>query len=65
MENIEQELMKLEFQHKKDIAEAEKRSNEWYERMQIGLNEIRAIQKQTQLHLDHITKLVGISFDKF
>ncbi len=72
MENIEQELMKLEFRHKKDIAEAEqrsaeaeKRSNEWYERMQTGLDEIRAIQKQTQLHLNHITKLTGISFEKF
>ncbi len=72
MENIEQELMKLEFQHKKDIAEAERRSNEWFDRinegfdrMQVQLDETQAIQKQTQAHLNHITKLTGISFEKF
>lgn len=65
MEDIKQELIKLEFQHKKDIAEAERRFNENFERMQAGFDEIRDIQRQTQLHLNHITKLAGISFDKF
>ncbi len=65
MEDIEQELMKLEFRHKKDIAEAEQRSNEEFERMRVHLEEMRIIQKQTQLHLNHITKLTGISFEKF
>lgn len=72
MENIEQELMKLEFRHKKDIVEAEQRFNEWFDRTQAGFDEIRDIQKQTQAlqtqmqaHLNHITKLTGISFENF
>ena len=65
MEEIRQELMKLEFQHKKDIAEAEHRFNERFDRIQIQLEETQIIQKQTQTHLNHITKLTGISFEKF
>ena len=65
MEEIRQELMKLEFQHKKDIAEAEGRFNQRFDRIQIQLEETQIIQKQTQAHLSHITKLVGISFEKF
>ena len=64
MEEIRQELMKLEFQHKKDIAEAEQLFNNRFDRIQIQLEEA-IIQKQTQAHLNHITKLTGISFEKF
>ncbi len=65
MEDIKEELMKLEFRHKKDIVEAERRFNEQFERTRLEFEEIRAIQKQTQMQLDHITKLTGISFEKF
>lgn len=72
MEDIKQELMNLEFRHKKDIVAAEQRFNERFERMQvilketqIQIDETQTIQKQTQLHLNHITKLTGISFEKF
>ncbi len=65
MEDIKEELMKLEFRHKKDIVEAERRFNEQFERTRLEFGEIRAIQKQTQMQLDHITKLTGISFEKF
>ncbi|MEO8073573.1 MAG: hypothetical protein ABI686_10030 [Acidobacteriota bacterium] len=58
MEDIEQELLKLEFRYKKDIVEAEQRFNERFE-------EMRAIQRETELHLNHTTKLTGISFEKF
>lgn len=58
MEDIKQELLKLEFRHKKDIVEAERRSNEGFERMRMRFEEM-------QLHLNHITKLTGISFEKF
>lgn len=72
MEELKQELLKLEFQHKKDIAEAEQRFNKRFERMQVLVEETKVIQKQTQeiqkqtqAHLNHITKLTGISFEKF
>ncbi len=58
MEDLKQELMKLEFQHKKDIAEADKRFNERFDKMQ-------EVNQQMQAHLNHITKLAGISFEKF
>ncbi len=51
MEDIKKQLLQLEFQHKKDIVEAEKRFNERTDRIQA--------------QLDHITKLAGISFEKF
>ncbi len=57
-EEIKQSIMKLEFQHKKDNAEADRRFNERFDRMQIQLD-------QTQAHLNHLTKLAGISFEKF
>ncbi len=58
MENIEQELMKLEFRHKKDVVEAEQRFNERFDRIQAQLD-------QTQLHLEHLSKLAGITFENF
>ena len=61
---IKQQIMKLEFQHKKDIVESEKRFNERSEKIQAKLDEIAERQNRTQNHLDHITKLVGVSFEE-
>ena len=65
MEDLRQEIMKLEFQHKKDIAEADRRFDERFDRMQILVEETKVLQKQTQVHLNHLTKLIGVSFEKF
>ena len=58
MEDLKQEIMKLEFQHKKDITEAERRFNERFDRIQAQI-------EQREAHLNHLTKLAGISFEKF
>lgn len=47
---LKNQLLKLEFQHKKDIVETEKRFNERSEK----------IQRQ----LDYITKLAGITYQE-
>lgn len=75
MEDIEQELMKLECRHKKDIVEAERRLMNGLIELMEDLTECKSNlmkrkpyksrHKQTQAHLNHITKLTGISFEKF
>ena len=65
MEDIKKEIMKLEFQHKKDIVEADRRFNERFDRIQAQIEEIHNIEKRTQARLEHITKLTGITFDTF
>ncbi|MGH9949319.1 MAG: hypothetical protein ACRD6X_19270 [Pyrinomonadaceae bacterium] len=47
---IKRRLMQLEFQHKKDIAEAEKRFN--------------ARDNMIQKRLDHLSKLAGITYEE-
>ncbi len=47
---LKHQIMKLEFQHKKDIIEAEKEFNERHNKI--------------QKHLDYITKLARITYEE-
>ncbi|MDQ3636367.1 MAG: hypothetical protein M3405_17965 [Acidobacteriota bacterium] len=62
---IKKQILELEFQHKKDIIEAEKRSNEWAERMEKSLVQMEKSLVQMRDNLHHINKLAGITFEKF
>lgn len=54
---LKHQIMKLEFQHKKDIIEAEKE----FKRSQQAFNE-RSDKIQRQL--DYITRLAGITYEE-
>src|SRR5438105_4152179 len=56
-EEIKRQMMQFEFQHKKDIADAERRFNEWSKVMEAN-------QSHSQKQLDHLIKLVGLSYDE-
>jgi uncharacterized protein (DUF3084 family) len=58
IEQLKKDILKLEFQHKKDLAENQKQLAESEKRF----NE-RAAKIQAQLN--HITKLAGIAFENF
>ena len=49
---IRRQILQLEFQHKKDIAEINK-----------VLDRVTRRQDRNQKQLDHITKLTGIAFE--
>jgi len=49
-EEIKRQMMQFEFQHKKDIAYAERRFEKW--------------QVYSQKQMDHLIKLVGLSYDE-
>ena len=49
-EKIRQQIMQLEFQHKKDSVETDKQFKEWHER--------------SQKKIDHLIKLVGLTYDE-
>ena len=49
-EEIKRQMLQFEFQHKKDIADAERRFEKW--------------QVYSQKQMDHLIKLVGLSYDE-
>ncbi len=49
-EEIRRQIMQFEFQHKKDVADAEK--------------QFKARADRMQRQLDHLIKLVGITYDE-
>lgn len=65
IEQLRKEIIKLEFQHKKDIVEWEKRRKREMEESQAVTDQIKRLQARTQAQLDHITKLTGIAFEYF
>ena len=54
---LKHQIMKLEFQHKKDIVEAEKKFN-------ISKQEFNERHNKIQKHLDYITRLAGITYEE-
>lgn len=58
---IKQQILQLEFQHKKEMVEIRKLQ----ETTEKRLDYISRLQDRTQKQLDHITKLTGIAFDEF
>ena len=56
-EEIKRQIMQFEFQHKKDIAEAERRFEVWSKAME-------AKQDNSQKQIDHLIKLVGLTYDE-
>jgi hypothetical protein len=49
-EDIRRQMMQFEFQHKKDIADFERRSEQWH--------------NHTREKIDHLIKLVGLTYDE-
>ena len=68
---IKKQILQLEFQHKKDIAEfdrrsqirAEERERRTEERERIW-KEIEKQSERTEKHLRHLSKLTGIAFEE-
>ncbi|MBK8812936.1 MAG: hypothetical protein IPN69_19705 [Acidobacteria bacterium] len=55
---LRRQILKLEFQNKKDIFSFRKESDERWLRFE-------KISDRTQRHLDHLSQLTGIAFDTF
>ena len=56
-EEIRRQMMQFEFQHKKDIAEADRRFEAWQKAMTTK-------QDHSQRQIDHLVKLVGLTYDE-
>ena len=56
-EEIKRQIMQFEFQHKKDIVEAECRFEGWSKAMD-------AKQDSSQKQIDHLIKRVGLTYDE-
>ena len=54
---LRRDILQLEFQHKKDVADFEKR-------FQVNLDSIQSSLDHTGKHLRHLSQLVGITFEK-
>ncbi len=61
---IRRQILQLEFQYKKDKVEMQKKHDETMDRIDATLADIARRQDRTQKHLDHITKLAGITFEE-
>ncbi len=62
---IKKQILQLEFQHKKDIVETDKRFNDRAERLEKSLLQLEKSLLQMRDNLNHINKLAGITFEKF
>lgn len=56
-EKIKREIMKLEFQHKKDLANAQKE-------FQKARRDFEKRDEQIQMRIDYIAKLAGITYEE-
>lgn len=56
---IRKQILQMEFQHKKDIAEL----RESYKKNEDTIERILQSQERTQKHLEYITQLTGIAFE--
>ncbi len=56
---MRKQILQMEFQHKKDIAEM----RETQARISASQDRISASQDRTQKHLEYITQLTGIAFE--
>ena len=65
IEQLKKDILKLEFQHKKDRAESEKQFNERNAEIQAKLDDTNKQLNHITKRLNHITKLTGISFENF
>jgi proline dehydrogenase len=63
-EEIKRQMMQFEFQHKKDIAEADRRFEANYDRTQKQIDHLIARSDQTQKQIDHLVKLIGLTYDE-
>jgi len=54
---IKRQILQLEFQNKKDIAELEKETAELKKESELR-------NRQIELHLRHLSKLAGITFEE-
>ncbi len=53
---LRRQILKLEFQHKKDVLHSKRESDASWRRFE-------AIREQTQKHLNHLSQLTGMSFE--
>ncbi len=60
---IRRQILQLEFQHKKDMVEMRETQEKAIAEIHQTLDQIAKLQKHTQKHLNHITKLTGIAFE--
>ena len=60
---IRRQMLQLEFQQKKDIAETREQNKKDFAEINKILDRIARRQEHTQKQLDHITKLTGITFE--
>lgn len=60
---IRRQILQLEFQHKKDMAEMRDLNRIFFAETNKILDKIARRQNHTQRQLDHITKLTGIAFE--
>lgn len=61
---IRKQILQLEFQHKKDMAEMRQLNRIFFAETNKILDKIARRQNHTQNHLDHITKLAGVTFEE-
>lgn len=61
---IRRQILQLEFQYKKDQVEMQKKHDNSVQDIKAILQDTARRQNQTQKHLDHITKLAGITFEE-
>jgi hypothetical protein len=55
-EEIKRQMMQFEFQHKKDIADTERRFEDRQQAMESK-------QDRSQKQIDHLVKLMGLSYE--
>ena len=60
---IRRQILQLEFQHKKDMAEMREQHTKTIAEIDKTLDRVTRRQDRNQKQLDHITKLTGITFE--
>ena len=63
-EKIRQQIMQLEFQHKKDIVESDRRFDQRMTRLEAAAANSQKRIEFNQKQIDHLIKLVGFTYDE-
>ena len=62
---IKKQILQLEFQHKKDIVEFSKESDERWKKIDKQSEQTARHLEQLSAHANHLSKLTGIAFEDF
>lgn len=60
---LRRQILKLEFESKKDAVEARRAHEKFVRESEIRWQRYTELREQTRLHLNHLSNLTGLAFD--